>query len=98
MVVGHKGKQAFRVRAKGLECHSSLAPQGVNAVDYAAELVVFIRDLARRTAQEGRRDEAYEVPDTTRHTMSHVRSEAVALSSEPTLKKATDRSMLSRRP
>ena len=68
VVVGHKGKQAFRVRVAGLECHSSLAPQGVNAVDYAAELVVFIRDLARRVAREGRRDEDYEVPTTTLHT------------------------------
>ena len=68
VVVGHKGKQAYRVRVSGLECHSSLAPQGVNAVDYAAELVVFLRRLACRQAEEGRRDDAYEVATTTIHT------------------------------
>ncbi len=68
VVVGHKGKRATRVRVRGLECHSSLAPQGVNAVDYAAELVVFLRRLARRQAAEGQHDGAYEVPVTTIHT------------------------------
>jgi acetylornithine deacetylase len=68
VVVGHKGKSAYRVHVSGLECHSSLAPQGVNAVDYAAELVVFLRRLARRQAEQGRQDEAYEVPTTTIHT------------------------------
>ena len=68
VAVGHKGKRAYRVHVRGLECHSSLAPQGVNAVDYAAELVVFLRRLARRQAQRGAREEAYEVPVTTIHT------------------------------
>jgi acetylornithine deacetylase len=68
VVVAHKGKAAYRVQVRGLECHSSLAPQGVNAVDYAAELVVFLRRLARRQGEQGRRDEAYEVPTTTIHT------------------------------
>jgi acetylornithine deacetylase len=68
VVVGHKGKRAFRVEVRGLECHSSLAPQGVNAVDFAAELVVFIRALADRLAREGPRDPDYAVPHTTIHT------------------------------
>ncbi len=68
VVVGHKGKRAFRVEVRGLECHSSLAPQGVNAIDYAAELVVFIRRLAERLAHEGPRDADYAVPHSTIHT------------------------------
>jgi acetylornithine deacetylase len=68
VVVGHKGKQAYRVRVSGLECHSSLAPQGVNAVDYAAELVVFLRHLARRQREGGGHDSDYNVPFTTIHT------------------------------
>jgi acetylornithine deacetylase len=68
VMVGHKGKRAYRVKVRGLECHSSLAPQGVNAVDYAAELVVFLRRLARRKLEQGRQDTAYEVPATTIHT------------------------------
>jgi len=68
VIVGHKGKRATRVHVSGLECHSSLAPQGVNAVDYAAELVVFLRRLARRQLEQGRQDTAYEVAATTIHT------------------------------
>jgi acetylornithine deacetylase len=68
VMVGHKGKLAYRVKVRGLECHSSLAPQGVNAVDYAAELVVFLRRLARRQLEQGRQDTAYEVAATTIHT------------------------------
>jgi len=68
VVVAHKGKQAYRVRVRGLACHSSLAPQGVNAIDIAAELAVFLRRLGRRQAEEGRRDDAYGVPFSTINT------------------------------
>jgi acetylornithine deacetylase len=68
VVVAHKGKQAYRVRVRGLACHSSLAPQGVNAIDVAAELAVFLRHLARRQAEGGRRDDAYGVPFSTINT------------------------------
>ena len=36
--IGHKGKKSVRCHVHGKECHSSLAPQGVNAVEYAAEV------------------------------------------------------------
>jgi acetylornithine deacetylase len=68
IVIGHKGKVTRRVRVRGLECHSSLAPQGVNAVDYAAQLIVFIRDMADRLTASGRRDGAYDIEHTTIHT------------------------------
>ncbi len=68
VVVAHKGKRALRVRVRGLECHSSLAPAGVNAVDYAAELIVFIRRLAARAAADGPFDPAFEVAHTTLHS------------------------------
>ena len=68
VITGHKGKDAFRVKVRGLECHSSLPTQGVNAVDYGAEMVVFLHRLARRLAAEGARDNDYEVPYTTLHS------------------------------
>ena len=37
VVVAHKGKKSIRCRVRGFECHSSLAPTGVNAIEYAAE-------------------------------------------------------------
>jgi acetylornithine deacetylase len=68
VVIGHKGKRSLRVTVRGRTCHSSLAPQGVNAVEYAARLIVKIRDMAERFAREGARDPLYDVPFTTGHT------------------------------
>ncbi len=68
VVIGHKGKRSFRVDVHGRTCHSSLAPAGVNAVEYAARLIVAIRDIADRLAREGARDPLYDVPFTTAHT------------------------------
>lgn len=64
VVVAHKGKKSVRCRVRGFECHSSLAPTGVNAIEYAAELIAHIKDLSREFA-DGERDEAYDVPFTT---------------------------------
>ncbi len=68
VTLGHKSKRSMRVTVRGRGCHSSLAPQGVNAVDYAALLVVRMREIAKRLAAEGGRDEDYDVPYTTAHT------------------------------
>ena len=68
VTLGHKAKRSMRVTVRGRGCHSSLAPQGVNAVDYAALLVVRMREIARRLAAEGGRDDDYDVPYTTAHT------------------------------
>jgi acetylornithine deacetylase len=65
VVIGHKGQRAFRVSVHGKSCHSSLAPQGVNAVEYAARLIVKIREIGERVARSGARDPLYDVPYTT---------------------------------
>jgi acetylornithine deacetylase len=64
VVVGHKGGRGYRCHITGQEAHSSLAPHAVNAIEYAAELIVFIRDLAGELAI-GPRDEDYDVVHTT---------------------------------
>ncbi len=38
-VLGHKGKLAMRCEVHGAACHSAYAPQGVNAIEYAARLI-----------------------------------------------------------
>ncbi|MGK3043782.1 M20/M25/M40 family metallo-hydrolase, partial [Klebsiella michiganensis] len=38
-VYGHKGKLAVRCRVEGHACHSAYAPEGVNAISYAARLI-----------------------------------------------------------
>jgi acetylornithine deacetylase len=67
VVVGHKGKRSVAVGVRGKTVHSSLAPEGVNAVEFAALLVAKIRAVADRMAEEGARDALYDVPYTTTH-------------------------------
>ncbi len=68
VVNAHKGKFSMRCHVRGHECHSSLAPKGVNAVEMAARVVARLSDMARRKAERGPFDEAYDVPYTTIHT------------------------------
>jgi acetylornithine deacetylase len=67
LVVAHKGKASWRCRVRGREAHSSLTPQGVNAVQVACEIVAYIAARARQFRDAGARDEAYDVPFTTAH-------------------------------
>jgi acetylornithine deacetylase len=67
VVIGHKSKRSVRVRVRGLACHSSLAPQGVNAVAYGAEIVARISRIAERLAGEGPQDALYDIPVSTAH-------------------------------
>ena len=67
VVVAHKGKKAWRCRVRGHEAHSSLTPQGVNAVQIACDIVSFIADRARAFRSGHRQDPAYDVPFTTPH-------------------------------
>jgi acetylornithine deacetylase len=68
VTIGHKGKHSYRAKVRGMEAHSSLAPTGVNAVEYAAEAVAYLKGMARRIQAEGPFDEDYDVPHTTVHT------------------------------
>ena len=65
VIVAHKGINAYRCRVHGHAAHSSLTPQGLNAIEYAARLICFMRDEADRLRQEGPFDEAFDVPFTT---------------------------------
>jgi acetylornithine deacetylase len=67
VVVAHKGKKSLCAHVRGLECHSSLAPHGVNAVEYAAEVIAHMKGMARRIAAEGPFDKDFDVPYTTIH-------------------------------
>ena len=67
-VIAHKGKRSLRCRVRGLESHSALAHEGVNAVEAAAELVAFLKSMARRKREHGPFDPAFSPPYTTVHT------------------------------
>lgn len=67
-VIAHKGMHRFRCCVKGREAHSSYTNRGVNAIEYAAQIIVFIRQLADRMAQLEQRDYGFTVPYTTLQT------------------------------
>ncbi len=67
-IIAHKGTHRFRCAVRGREAHSSYVTHGVNAIEYAARLVVFIRQLAGRLAQIETRDYGFTVPYSTLST------------------------------
>ncbi len=68
VIVAHKGINAYRCCVKGQAAHSSLTPRGVNAIEYAARLICFIRDIADEFKANGPYDQAFDVPCTTAQT------------------------------
>ena len=67
-IIAHKGTHRFRCSVLGREAHSSYVTHGVNAIEYAARLVVYIRQLADRLAQIEKRDYGFIVPYSTLST------------------------------
>ncbi len=67
-IVAHKGTHRFRCAVHGREAHSSYVTHGVNAIEYAARLVVYIRQIADRLAQIETRDYGFTVPYSTLST------------------------------
>ena len=67
-IIAHKGTHRFRCAVHGREAHSSYVTHGVNAIEYAARLVVFIRQLADRLRQLEQRDYGFTVPYSTLST------------------------------
>jgi acetylornithine deacetylase len=64
-VIAHKGLQIFRCKLHGKSAHSSLTPQGCNAIEYAAKLICYIREMANEFKQQGPFDACFDVPFTT---------------------------------
>lgn len=67
VVTAHKGKVALRVNCAGVECHSSLALDGLNAIHLACDVIAGLRRLQKEILAGGARDGDYEVPVTTMH-------------------------------
>ncbi|WP_210080374.1 acetylornithine deacetylase [Pantoea endophytica] len=67
-VLGHKGKLGVRCEVKGAACHSAYAPQGVNAIEYAAKLVHQLTAIGERLAQAEQHDTRFDPPFTTVQT------------------------------
>jgi len=67
VVTGHKGKLAARAHVCGREAHSALAPYAVNALEYAAEIIVELRRMQREVAENGPFNREYDPPYSTLH-------------------------------
>jgi acetylornithine deacetylase len=65
VIRGHKSLTMIAVVFHGVAAHSSRTPHGVNAIEYAAQLVRFVRGVADRFRADGPFDEHYDVPFTT---------------------------------
>ena len=68
VITQHKGQFSARAHFTGRSGHSSLPREGVNAVEFAAELVVFLRKLGRECRENGPHDDEFEPNHTTFHT------------------------------
>ncbi len=64
-VLGHKGKVAMRCDVHGLACHSAHAPSGVNAIEYAAQLINELGRLGKALQDEERQDARFDPPFST---------------------------------
>jgi acetylornithine deacetylase len=64
VATAHKGKAAVRAVLRGRAAHSSVAPDGVNAVAYAGRLIVGLLALQDEIAA-GEHDAAFAVPHST---------------------------------
>ena len=67
VATAHKGKLAARALCRGVEIHSAMAPNGVNAIHLAMALIAEIRALQTEIEHSGSRDGDYDIPYTTLH-------------------------------
>ncbi|WXL28023.1 acetylornithine deacetylase [Ectopseudomonas mendocina] len=67
-VLGHKGKLAMRCQIHGAACHSAYAPQGVNAIEYAAKLINRLGEIGQRLSAVERHDPRFDPPYSTVQT------------------------------
>ncbi len=61
----HKGKKNFLVTFEGLEAHSSLINDGVNAIKYATKFITFLSNLEEELKSKNKIDENFSPPYAT---------------------------------
>ncbi|MBC3423470.1 acetylornithine deacetylase [Pseudomonas sp. RW3S2] len=67
-VLGHKGKLAMRCQVHGAACHSAYAPYGVNAIEYAAQLIGKLGEIGGELARHEHHDARFDPPFSTVQT------------------------------
>ena len=68
VMTAHKGMRVTRCNVRGLEAHSSMAPEAVNAIEYAGRLIEKIRNMATQLRADGPFDPLFKTPHTTMQT------------------------------
>ncbi len=68
VVDGHKGRFAMRCHVHGAEGHSAYPQRACNAVEVAADMIGYLRQIARRLRDSGPFDAAFDPPHTTLQT------------------------------
>jgi len=63
-IVAHKGIQVFHCKLHGLATHSSLTPEGCNAIEYAAQFITWLKNYANQL-KRNMNDVHFDVPYTT---------------------------------
>ncbi|ARG96950.1 acetylornithine deacetylase [Legionella micdadei] len=64
-VTANKGRLLFRCRIHGAAAHSSLTTLGCNAIEHAAQLISYLRNLANHYKEQGPFDKDFDVPFTS---------------------------------
>ncbi len=64
-IVAHKGAWKLRCCVRGREAHSAMPNHGVNAIEYAADLISFMREMAARIVRDETHDPEFPVPFST---------------------------------
>ncbi|MGB1256652.1 MAG: acetylornithine deacetylase [Thiolinea sp.] len=67
-IVGHKGKGTYKVTFTGFSCHSAYLDDGVNAIEFAAKLLLFIQQMNQKLVARGQTDSGYSVDHSTFQT------------------------------
>jgi len=67
-VIAHKGKISVRCDVRGKESHSALTHLGVNAVEAGAEIIAYLKGMARKRRDHGPFDRDFAPPYSTIHT------------------------------
>jgi acetylornithine deacetylase len=65
LVIGHKGASVYRCRIHGRAQHSARAPNGVNAINYAACLISRLREIDARLRRSEKRHASYDIGHST---------------------------------
>lgn len=68
VVDGHKGRVSMRCHVHGIEGHSAYPDRACNAVEAAADMIAYLRQMARRLREDEPHDAAFDPPYTTVQT------------------------------